>query len=258
MALKLNSCLKRPHESKRDLRIGIQHKLVVAFYHVHKSWKFYQKCKINNFSTFKPVSIKEFVRSKKMCKYWKNGDWEMYAKYMEVFWKLFYYYTGDSCYVDFAYLDTITYVEMIFHSQHISLYIFAFQLRLCRKRLTWSNGYLEVIFHALDLFSITFATACVKVKNRPSQGRPLVCFGFAYALPEVQKSSKQWSKTSFDWAINPLFSAVKSIHCFDMKSHSIPIKRNDIDNQLFTFNWPAVITLIVNTIRCVQIKPMGT
>ena len=29
-----------------------------------------------------------------------------------------YVYTGDSRYVDFAYLDTITYVEVIFHSQH--------------------------------------------------------------------------------------------------------------------------------------------
>ena len=33
-----------------------------------------------------------------------------------------------------------------------------------------------------------------------------------------------------------------------MNSHYKPIKRNDIDNQLFTFNWPAVIMLIVNTI----------
>ena len=33
-----------------------------------------------------------------------------------------------------------------------------------------------------------------------------------------------------------------------MNSHYTPIKHNDIDNQLFTFNWPAVITLIVNTI----------
>ena len=76
-----------------------------------------------------------------------------------------------------------------------SLYVFAFQLRLCRKRLTWSNGYLEVIFHALDVFSITFATACVEVKNQPSQGRRIVFFGYVYALPEVRTSSKQWSKT---------------------------------------------------------------
>ena len=40
---------------------------------------------------------------------------------------------GDSRYVDFAYLDTITYVEVIFHSQHFFSIIFAFQLRLCRK-----------------------------------------------------------------------------------------------------------------------------
>ena len=33
-----------------------------------------------------------------------------------------------------------------------------------------------------------------------------------------------------------------------MNSQYTPIKHNDIDNQLFTFNWPAVITLIVNTI----------
>ena len=34
-----------------------------------------------------------------------------------------------------------------------------------------------------------------------------------------------------------------------MNSHYTPIKRNDINNQLFTFNWPAVITLIVYTIK---------
>ena len=33
-----------------------------------------------------------------------------------------------------------------------------------------------------------------------------------------------------------------------MNSRYTPVKRNDIDNQLFTFNWPAVITQIVNTI----------
>ena len=44
------------------------------------------------------------------------------------------------------------------------LYFFAFQLRPCWKRLTWSNGYLEVIFHALDIFSIIFATVYVEVK----------------------------------------------------------------------------------------------
>ena len=50
------------------------------------------------------------------------------------------------------------------------LYFFAFQLRLCRKRLTWSNGYPEVIFHALDVFSIIFATVYVEVKAGAHKG----------------------------------------------------------------------------------------
>ena len=33
-----------------------------------------------------------------------------------------------------------------------------------------------------------------------------------------------------------------------MNSHYTPIERNDIDDQLFIFNWPAVMTLTVNTI----------
>ena len=77
----------------------------------------------------------------------------------------------------------------------LSLYIFALQLRLCRKRLTWSNGYLEVIFHALDVFSIIFATSYVEVKNRRSHGCRIVCFGYVHLLPDVRKSSKRKSKT---------------------------------------------------------------
>ena len=72
-----------------------------------------------------------------------------------------------------------------------SLYFLAFQIRLCRKRLTWSNGYLEVIFHDLDEFSIIFATVHVEVKNRRSHGRRIVCFGYVHVLAEVRTSSKQ-------------------------------------------------------------------
>ena len=42
--------------------------------------------------------------------------------------------TGDSHYVNFAYLDTVTNVEVILNIS--SLYIFAFQLHLCQKWLT--------------------------------------------------------------------------------------------------------------------------
>ena len=72
-----------------------------------------------------------------------------------------------------------------------SLYFFVFQLRLCRKRLTRSNGYLEVIFHALDVFSIIFASVYVEVLNRRSYGRHIVCFGYVHVLVELRTSSKQ-------------------------------------------------------------------
>ena len=66
--------------------------------------------------------------------------------------------------------------------------------RLCRKRLTWSKRYLEVIFHALDVLSIIFATSYVRVKNRRSHWCRIVCFSYVHVLPEVRKSSKQKSK----------------------------------------------------------------
>ena len=34
-------------------------------------------------------------------------------------------------------------------------------------------------------------------------------------------------------------SSYVSYNCFDMNSHYKPIKRNNINDQLFTFNWPA-------------------
>ena len=71
---------------------------------------------------------------------------------------------GHSRYVDFVYLDTTTYDELIFHSQHFFSIFLCISTPVCRKRLTWSNGYLEVIFHALDIFSIIFATVYVEVK----------------------------------------------------------------------------------------------
>ena len=144
-----------------------------------------------------------------------------------------------------------------------SLYIFAFQLRLYRKQLTWSNGYLEVIFHALDVFSIIFATSYVEVKNRHSHRRRIVCFGYGHVLPEVQKSSKQKSKTIkviYLLSIQQLivYSAQLNPWLFWYEIILITYKAKEIDNQLFTFNWPAVIALIVNIIRYIWLKPTNT
>ena len=100
--------------------------------------------------------------------------------------------TCDSRYVDFAYLDTITYVEVIFPSQQF------FFIYLCistpamsktvnmKQRVSW--GW---FFYALDVFSIIFATSYVEVKNRHSHGHGIVCFGYVHVLPEVRNSSKQ-------------------------------------------------------------------
>ena len=53
--------------------------------------------------------------------------------------------------------------KWFFIPNFFSLYFFAFQLSLCPKQLTWSNGYLEVIFHALDIFSVILAIVYVEV-----------------------------------------------------------------------------------------------
>ena len=71
-----------------------------------------------------------------------------------------------------------------------SLYFFAFQLRLCRKQLTWSNRYLEVIFHALDVFSIIFATVYINKKSALAWA-PYCLFWHVHVLAEVRTSSKQ-------------------------------------------------------------------
>ena len=81
--------------------------------------------------------------------------------------------------------------KWFFIPNFFSLYFFAFQLRLCWKRLTRSNGYLEVIFHALYEFSIIFASVYVEVLNRRSHGYHIVCFGYVHVLAEVRTSSKQ-------------------------------------------------------------------
>ena len=74
-------------------------------------------------------------------------------------------------------LRVARYYHWFFIPNIFSLYIFPFQLRLCRKRLTWNYGYLEMIFHALDVFPFKFATAFVKVKTWHSRGRRIVCLG---------------------------------------------------------------------------------
>ena len=94
-----------------------------------------------------------------------------------------------------GYLDTITYVEVIFHSQPL------FSIFLCISTPSVSKTVnlkqrvsRRDFFRALDVFSIIFATAYVDVKNRYSHGRHIVCFGYVRVLPEVRTSAKQQLK----------------------------------------------------------------
>ena len=172
--------------------------------------------------------------------------------------------TGDSRYVDFTYLDTITYVEVIFHSQHF------FPIYLCistPSMLKTVNVKQRVSRGDFSCPRRIFYYICYWVCRSENSTlaramycllRLCICINWGAKIFQTMVKNNWSDITSFDRAINFLFSTIKSIHLFDTKSHSILIKRNNIDNQLFTFNWPAVITLIVNTIRCAWLNPTGT
>ena len=99
-------------------------------------------------------------------------------------------FTGRSRCVDFTYLDTTTYVEVIFHSQHFSLYFFAFQHRLSKMVNTKqrvSRGDFSCPRH---IFYYICYCLC-RSKSRRSHGHHIVCFGYVHVLAEVRTSSKQ-------------------------------------------------------------------
>ena len=82
-----------------------------------------------------------------------------------------------------------------------SLYFFVFQPRLCRKRLTWSNGYLDVIFRALDIFSIIFATVYVEAWAPYCLLRLCTCISWgANIFQTTKKNQLKWS--TFFWLSN--------------------------------------------------------
>ena len=138
-------------------------------------------------------------------------------------------YTGDSRYVDFAYLDTITYVEVIFHSQHFcSIYLCIstpsmsktvnMKQRVSRGDFSCPNRIFYYIYYwVCRSKNLTFARASYCLL------RLSICNNWGAKIFQTIIKNNLSDITSFDWAINPLFSAIKSIHCFDTKSHLIPI-----------------------------------
>ena len=99
--------------------------------------------------------------------------------------------TGHSRYVDFAYLDTTTYVEVIFHSQHLFSIFLCISTPSMLKTVNTKQRVSRGDFSCPRLFSIIFASVYVEVLNLRSHGRHIVCFGYVHALAEVQTSSKQ-------------------------------------------------------------------
>ena len=87
-------------------------------------------------------------------------------------------YTGHSRYVDFVYLDTTTYVEVIFHSQHFFFIFLCISTPSMSKKVNMKQLDHKVICHALDIFSIIFATVYVEVKIGAHMS--IVCFGYVH------------------------------------------------------------------------------
>ena len=93
--------------------------------------------------------------------------------------------TGHSRYVDFAYLDTTTYIEVIFHSQHFFAIFHCISTPSMSKTVNMKLRVSQCDFYALDIFSIIFATVYIEVLNRHSHGCHIVCFGYVHVLAEV-------------------------------------------------------------------------
>ena len=120
---------------------------VCSSVHQHLLWV---SCEHSSSYSFVPIVLK-------LCRCFHNG--------MRIC--MWFGYTGDSRYVDFAYLDNITYVEVIFHSQHF------FSIYLC--------------------ISIPSMSKTVNMKQRVSQG-DFSCprrflYYFSYCLCRSQKSA---------------------------------------------------------------------
>ena len=100
--------------------------------------------------------------------------------------------TGDSRYVDFAYLDTIIYVEVIFHSQHF------FSIYLCIATPSMSktvNMKQRVSRGDFSCPRRIFYYICYVLCRSQKSALTRAPYCLFRLLPEVRKSSKQKSKT---------------------------------------------------------------
>ena len=99
--------------------------------------------------------------------------------------------TGHSRYVDFAYLDTTTYVEVFFHSQHFLSIFLCISTPSMSKTVNMKQRVSRGDFSCPRRIFYYICYCLCRSKSRRSQGRHIVCFGYVYVLAEVQTSSKQ-------------------------------------------------------------------
>ena len=97
---------------------------------------------------------------------------------------------GHSRYVDFAYLNTTTYVEVIFHFQHFFSIFLCISTLSMSKTVNMKQWVSRGDFSCLRyIFYYIYYCLC-RSKNRSSHGHHIVCFSCVHLLAEVRTSSK--------------------------------------------------------------------
>ena len=99
-------------------------------------------------------------------------------------------YTGHSRYVDFAYLDTTTYIEVVFHSQHFFCIFLCISTPYMSKTVNMKQRISRGDFSCPRCIFYYICYCLCRNKNRRSHGRQIVSFGYVHVLAEVWTSSK--------------------------------------------------------------------
>ena len=99
--------------------------------------------------------------------------------------------TGHSRYVDFAYLDTITYIEVIFHSQHVFFIFLCISTTSMSKTVNMKQRISRGDFSCPRRIFYYICYCLCRSKSRRSHGRHIVCFGYVHVLAEERTSAKQ-------------------------------------------------------------------
>ena len=130
-------------------------------------------------------------------------------------WNICFGDTGNSRYVDFAYLDTITYVEVIFHSQHFFSMYLCISTPSMSKTVNMKQRVSRVDFSCPRRNFYYICYFLCRSKKSALTRAPYCLFRLCTCMTWGAKIFKQKSKpikviyTFFRLRINPLLSAIK-------------------------------------------------